>query len=478
MGKGSAPAAPDPVVSANAQSGMNKETAIANANLGHVNQYTPFGNLTYQQTGTNSDGTPQYSSNTTLTPQMQQLLNSQMAQDNNLTSTGNNLISQVQNQIGQPINTDGMTPVTGGMSGNQFQNWQNGFKTSAGQAAQGQAGHADVTMAQGGPIQTSIQGAGDLQGQFNRAQQAALNQQMGYLRPQQQDTANQLTDSLRQQGITQESNPAAYQHAMDQQNRNNTFQNQQAYDSSYNSGLASSNQLFNQALGAGNFANSAQQQGFNQSAFNATSANNASLANAGFDTQASMQNASMQNQNNQFNVGANNNAQTSIMAGYGQNAGMNNAANSQQMQNLFALRNAPMNELSSIRSATPVSQPQFQAYGPAGMNSPNLMNAQQQAYQGQLGSYNNQVSGMYGLGSSALTAGAMYMMMSDIRVKKDVEKIGQRDDGLGIYRFRYKWDSDQAAPHVGVMAQEVEQVRPSAVKTMPNGFKAVNYSML
>jgi len=414
----SAPSAPDPVQTANAQAGMNKDTAIANANLGHVDQYTPLGNQTWQQTGTNSDGTPQYSSTITLTPQMQQMLNSQMTQDNRLTDTGNSLIDQVNNNIGNPINTSNLQSVNNGLTTDEYNIWQNKFQNNAGQAAQGNsanatAGQAQTTFAQGGPIQNQLQGAGDLQGQFNRAQQAALSQQMAYLQPQQQDTANQLTDQLRQQGITQESNPAAYQHAMDQMNRNNTFQNQQAYDSSYNSGLASANQLFNQSLQAGQFANSAQQQGFDQSAWNANAANTTSLANAQMNTQAALQNANnatqtslanagMQNQQSQFNLNANNQMQNSIMAGFATNAGLNNAANAQQMQNLFALRNEPMNELASIRSATPVQQPTFQQNQQGNMQSPNYMGQVQSNYQNQMGSYNNMMSGLFGLGGSAM----------------------------------------------------------------------------
>jgi hypothetical protein len=52
MGKGSkAPAAPDPAETAAAQTASNKETAYWNAVLNNVNQITPYGNLTYTQTG-------------------------------------------------------------------------------------------------------------------------------------------------------------------------------------------------------------------------------------------------------------------------------------------------------------------------------------------------------------------------------------------------------------------------------------------
>lgn len=46
-----APAAPDPVATAAAQTQQNKDTAYWNAVLNNVNQITPYGTLTYKQTG-------------------------------------------------------------------------------------------------------------------------------------------------------------------------------------------------------------------------------------------------------------------------------------------------------------------------------------------------------------------------------------------------------------------------------------------
>lgn len=53
MGKSSpkAPAAPDPAKTAAAQTATNKETALWNAMLNNVNQITPYGSLTYTQSG-------------------------------------------------------------------------------------------------------------------------------------------------------------------------------------------------------------------------------------------------------------------------------------------------------------------------------------------------------------------------------------------------------------------------------------------
>jgi hypothetical protein len=56
-------------------------------------------------------------------------------------------------------------------------------------------------------------------------------------------------------------------------------------------------------------------------------------------------------------------------------------------------------------------------------------------------------------------------------------------NGLTLYSFEYKdeWKDDMYAGegiHVGVMAQEVEQVFPYAVKTLDDGYKVVDYGLL
>lgn len=51
MGSKSGPKAPSPQAQAAAQTQTNKETAYWNAVLQNVNQYTPYGSLTYEQTG-------------------------------------------------------------------------------------------------------------------------------------------------------------------------------------------------------------------------------------------------------------------------------------------------------------------------------------------------------------------------------------------------------------------------------------------
>jgi len=64
---------------------------------------------------------------------------------------------------------------------------------------------------------------------------------------------------------------------------------------------------------------------------------------------------------------------------------------------------------------------------------------------------------------------------SDSRLKTDVVRVGQLENGLPLYRFRYVWSNDV---YVGVMAHEVLPVVPYAVIVGEDGFMRVNYGML
>lgn len=77
-----------------------------------------------------------------------------------------------------------------------------------------------------------------------------------------------------------------------------------------------------------------------------------------------------------------------------------------------------------------------------------------------------------GLGSAA--AAAIPFMMSDKRLKTNIEKVGETNAGLPIYTYKYKGDNKT---QMGVMAQDVEKKTPKAVKEI-GGFKAVNYALV
>jgi hypothetical protein len=65
--------------------------------------------------------------------------------------------------------------------------------------------------------------------------------------------------------------------------------------------------------------------------------------------------------------------------------------------------------------------------------------------------------------------------LSDIRLKRDIARVGTLDSGLPLYRYKFLW-SDQV--YVGVMAQEVADVAPDAVVKGDDGYLRVNYARL
>jgi len=67
-GGSSAPAAPDYVGAANATAANNLKAAQAATAANRVNQYTPYGSLEYQQTGTDSQGNPMWSATQNASP--------------------------------------------------------------------------------------------------------------------------------------------------------------------------------------------------------------------------------------------------------------------------------------------------------------------------------------------------------------------------------------------------------------------------
>ena len=94
------------------------------------------------------------------------------------------------------------------------------------------------------------------------------------------------------------------------------------------------------------------------------------------------------------------------------------------------------------------------------------------AQQASSGTYTNQTSsGTYTNQTSSGTYNS-----SDLRLKEDVIRLGRLDNGLNIYRFRYR-GADKTV-YVGVMAQEVERIDPGAVSRGSDGYLRVNYNRL
>lgn len=79
------------------------------------------------------------------------------------------------------------------------------------------------------------------------------------------------------------------------------------------------------------------------------------------------------------------------------------------------------------------------------------------------------------LGSIASTVGGIASIFSDRRLKHTIQKVGEFADGLGVYLFSYLGRNER---HRGVMADEVERLRPWALGPQIAGYATVNYGAL
>ena len=155
-------------------------------------------------------------------------------------------------------------------------------------------------------------------------------------------------------------------------------------------------------------------------------------------------------------------------------AGSTNSGNSASNASTAALSN-------QMASMTGMSG----AYGDriSGINS--YGNAMANVYKAQAQQWGGIASGlgsMAGGGASYInsTSSPTFMglaggMLSDRRAKKNIKRVGQTDDGLPIYTYEYK---DGGPTQMGVIAQEVAEVKPEAVVPHESGMLAVDYSKI
>lgn len=131
-------------------------------------------------------------------------------------------------------------------------------------------------------------------------------------------------------------------------------------------------------------------------------------------------------------------------------------------------RNQPLNEIGALLSGSQVQSPEFvntPQSNVAGVDYTGLVNNQ---YNQKVQSQNAMMGGLFGLLGTGLTAGIKY---SDRRLKSDVSRVGTLDNGLPVYLYKI---GDRI--ELGVMADEVETVMPSAIHMSPEGFKMVDYT--
>lgn len=375
----SAPAAPDPVATANAQAAANKDAAITQANLNRIDQYTPQGSLTYQQTGTNADGTPKYSQTQTYSPAEQQKydLNNQVAIALNKLGVEN--IGRVQDAQSKDFSYDGMTPLRSSASGG---------------ALQRSLDYSGLTK---------LPGTDDFGAEGKRMANSVYAQAASRLDPQWAQNDNDMKAALAAKGISENSD--AYRREVDNMARAKNDAYNQATYSAQQAGANEQSRLFGLAMSArqqganevntqGQFANQAQAQAFNQDAANVALANQA--------RQQQIQEAA-----------------------YLRNLPLNDIA-------ALLSGNGPVSPEFNPVSQVGVAAPDYQG---AVYNS---YNAQNQQYMAQQQARSQMLGSIFG---AAGTLGAV--ALSDMRFKENIKRIGTLANGIATYAFNYIGDTAQ-----------------------------------
>lgn len=468
MGKSSpsAPAAVDPVASAQAQTTSNIQTANALAQINRVNQTGPYSSVNYTQTAppklpdvtsyVNSDGT----TNQSLTADQQA---GGITQTTKTTPGGPD-----PNAVDTWAQTTSLDPALQSVTDNAL----NGLSSTNPLAYNAGSGNLSATMQPSGAIQTSVADAGPIQKSLDfsgapampqdntAAQQAVVNALYGQatsrLDPQWQQAQTEQETKLANQGVVQGSD--AWNKAM------NTFTQgkNDAYSTALNSSIGAGTNTLT-ALNADQLAN--RQEGVNETTSQGTFANTA------------------QQQQDAQNLAAASFANTAQQQQYGQNLGtaqFSNAANEQAFEN--SLSNANLNNSASAQNIQQLLAQFGLSTGnivlpgvPASTVQPtDVLGAQGLAQNSALAQYQAQTqanSAAKGGVGSLLGTGAMALALSDRRLKTDVQRIGTARNGLPIYSFRYIGHDE---PQIGLMAQDVEKINPAAVHTIA-GFKAVEY---
>jgi hypothetical protein len=141
----------------------------------------------------------------------------------------------------------------------------------------------------------------------------------------------------------------------------------------------------------------------------------------------------------------------------------------QASNELLTEDNQRINQISALLNGGQVSQPNFQT--PVGVSgAPTTDNASI------IGNSDQARMNAWGQGQAATGSligglGGLFAL-SDPKAKTDKDKIGETEDGMGIYSYRYKGSPETK---IGLMADEVKRRKPKAVRTGADGLMRVDY---
>lgn len=423
-------------------------------------------------------------------------------------------IDRVKNSLGQEFDTSGMQALdygpdattSQGMSmealANFLGNPQQQAVASQGTAGQGSA--AQAALARQG-INSTIDRSGvrALPGTIDDTSRRRVEEAlMSRINPSLQRDEDQLRNRLLNSGI--EVGTDAY-------NRELLVSGQRMNDARMSAVLAGGTEesrqvQLQQGLQAQEFAQAQAQAAMRQAAESQLSAQetqtnlqNAGMLtstsnnNAGLWTQASMGNANLASSASALNANLEARRRENVVNAYSDatrvnaavnqqnfNQGLasstaNNATRAQDLSEAAALRMMPLNEANALRNGAQVSMPNFASYytGASAAPAPVMEGGIAQG-QYDMNAYNQEVAGNNALWGGLATLGGA-AIKSDRRLKTNLRKIG--DHPVGVARYTWDW-LDGSGSSSGVMAQDLQAVRPDAVVTMPSGYLGVRYDLI
>lgn len=428
-GKSSAPPAPDYTGAAQAQAGASKELTNMQNYANRPTQNTPFGTQSWgtQAVVDPATGQPvtQWTQNTTLAPGLQSALDSQIGLQNSRSQLAGGFMGRVSDEYSQPFDYQNLPAMA-----------------QANQPANLQTSSTDYTPG----LSTSFNFGSPLPQFDSSYRDTVANQMMDRMRPTHDYQQGQLETKLANQGFTQGSE--AYNRALNELNQRQSTERFNALDQSgneaqrlYNMQMGTAQQGYQQNLGAAQFQNQALGQ-----------ANALDLANM----QAGNQAVGQQYGLNQSFADAQNRLRQQAIAEQSQRRGMS------------------LNEMNALLSGQQVQMPTMPTFNTAGQSqTPNIMGAMQSQYDAQLGAYNADQAAFGNLLGAGAQLGSAAFMFSDRRLKSNIKRVGTHAIGVGIYDYTMMGISQR-----GVIAQEVQTVRPDLVKRHASGYLTVNYGGL
>lgn len=429
MGKGSAPAAPDYVGAATEQAKASEKATTAQnfANRPEIN--TPFGSQSWTTGSTNDPATGQpvttWTQNTTLAPGLQSALDAQIGLQNDRSQLAGGFMDRVGQEYSRPFDYSSL-PQMAQLNGPASLN----------------TGMTDYTPG----LQTGFSFGAPLPQIDSGYREQVANQLMQRMQPVHDYQQNQLETKLANQGFTVGSE--GYKRALDELNQRQAAERFNALDQSGNE----AQRLFGMQMQTAQtgFGQNLQGAQFRNQALGQASA--LDLARMGAMNQAAAQ---QQGLNQSFADNQNRLRQQAI---------------AEQMQR----RGMSLNEMNALLSGQQVNMPQMPSFNTSGRaETPQILNATQMGYDAQLGAYNAQQAGLGNLLGAGAQLGSAAFMFSDRRLKSDIRRVGTHPIGVGIYAYKMMGREQR-----GVIAQEVQAVRPDLVRRHANGFLQVNYGGL